>query len=299
MSMLEDLAITYAGGSEAQHRLNAYCLAVLGAVIAAVLTRGKGELQRAPYFAFSSLLVLATEATQLVWLGSISALTGGYMWVLAAVDVVGDIIIGYFVGVIAMARSRDAFGHRGHAPLAFIPLANFVLLLKGSKRETTVNRITTVPLMTGGPGVLSGLVVLAAAVALSATLRTQFDRMAEQAGSDPAVQVASVEIIIRSQGLEVALARLASEVDAPRMIDVMTDLLRVEVDSTTLRYHYSVDTEADHLPGSLKQGLTGNMCADDVIRQIFRAGGAVEHVYSRLEGGEIGTVRITRRSCDF
>ncbi|MFQ5915518.1 MAG: hypothetical protein ACE5JS_20300 [Nitrospinota bacterium] len=169
--MLEEIALKYVNQTEDDLRVIAYGLAILGAVIAGVVTRSKSELRRAPYFAFSGLLIFARATTQFVWLGSLPAMTGGYLWVLMVVDVVGSVVIGYFIGVIAMARSRDAFGHARYAALAFIPLANFILLLKMSKTQTSANRIPTIPLLTGGLGVLSGFVMLVAGVALSVTLQ--------------------------------------------------------------------------------------------------------------------------------
>ena len=56
------------------------------------------------------------------------------------IDVILLAVSGYFVGVIAMARSRDAFKHGYYAALAFIPIAHFVLTFKRSKSKVSTDR---------------------------------------------------------------------------------------------------------------------------------------------------------------
>ncbi len=123
--MLEDIAIQYVSQTEDSLRLISYVITIAGAVAAATFHKSSAELRRAPYFAYSGLLFFIAAASQLVWFGSISAMTGGFLWVLTLMDVIVGLGVGYAIGIIAMARSRDAFGHARMAALAFIPIANF------------------------------------------------------------------------------------------------------------------------------------------------------------------------------
>ena len=133
--MLEDAAIQYVNQSEDNLRLIGYGIVIAGAVLAAIVHKSNAERRRAPYFAYSGLLLFIAAAAQLVWFGSIPAMKGGFLWVFMLVDIVVDLAVGYAFGVIAMARSRDAYGHARMAALAFIPIANFWLLLTPSKNE--------------------------------------------------------------------------------------------------------------------------------------------------------------------
>ena len=134
--MLEDIAIQYVNQTEESLRLLSYGITIIGAIAAGIFHKNKTELLRAPYFAYSGLLFLVSAASQLVWFGSVQAIIDGFLWVFMLVDVVVGLAVGYAFGIIAMARSRDAFGHARMAFLAFIPIANLWLLLKLSKNET-------------------------------------------------------------------------------------------------------------------------------------------------------------------
>ena len=166
--MLEDLAIQYINQTEDNLRAIGYGLTILGAIIAGATSKSKSEIARAPYFAYSAFLVLAAYTTQIVWLQSLPAMAGGYLWTLMTVNVVTSLVVGFFFGQIAMARSRDAYGHGRLAALAFIPFANLWLLLTPSKNAVSANRVPTIPLLTGGVGVLSGFVVLITGACIAA-----------------------------------------------------------------------------------------------------------------------------------
>ncbi len=148
--MLEDIALRYVDQSESNLRGIGYGLLILGAIIAGIVNKSKDELARAPYFAYSALIYLLVSAVQIVWLQSLPAIIGGYLWVLMVVSMAASVIGGFFACKIAMARSRDAYGHGRMAALAFIPLANLWLLVKPSKTALSANRAPTIPLLTGG-----------------------------------------------------------------------------------------------------------------------------------------------------
>ncbi|RXV60101.1 hypothetical protein C6W92_14150 [Roseovarius sp. A46] len=296
--MFEDLAIQYVSQTEDSLRLIAYGIIIAGAIVAAIFHKSTAELRRVPYFAYSGLLFFVAAASQLVWLGSIPAMTGGFLWLLMLVDVVVRLGVGYAFGIIAMARSRDAYGHARVAFLAFIPIANFWLLLTPSKNEVSANRAPTIPLLTGTLGVLTGFVLLFASVALSAFIQVETNRMVAEAENDPAMQRAGVDMMLRGQGLEETLRQMAAEVSSQR-VDETTTLLRVVGDGTTLRYVYKVSTNPDALPMSMRMGLVQHNCTYEALRFVIEAGATVEHVYQRTDGAEIGVVTVTRDVCDY
>lgn len=296
--MLEEIAIQYVSQSEDILRLLSYGVTIAGAVIAAIFHKSQSELRRAPYFAYSGLLFFIVAAGQLVWLGSIPAITGGYLWVFMALDVAIGLTVGYGFGVIAMARSRDAYGHARMAVLAFIPLANFWLLLTPSKNEMSANRAPTIPLLTGGIGVLTGILLLGAGIALSSYITVESNRIAMEAENDPSMQQAGIDMMLRGQGLEQTLVMIAAEVPTQR-VDETTTLLRVEGDGTTLRYLYEVTTSVEMLPMSMRTGLVQQNCTFEALRPVIEAGATLEHVYLRPDKSEIGTVVVTREICGW
>jgi hypothetical protein len=296
--MLEEIAIQYVSQTEDSLRLVSYGITIAGAVVAAIFHKSSAELRRAPYFAYSGLLFFIAAASQLVWFGSIQAVTGGFLWVFMLVDMLVGLGVGYAYGIIAMARSRDAFGHARMAVLAFIPFANFWLLLTPSKLNVSANRAPTIPLLTGSIGVLTGFVLLVAGVALGAFIQVETNRMVAKTENDPAMQQAGIDIMLRGQGLEETLRQIAAEVPRQR-IDEITTLLRVLGDGTTLRYIYEVSTNLDTLPMSMRMGLVQNNCTYEALRPVIEAGATVEHVYQRIDGSEIGVVTVASDICNF
>ena len=296
--MLEEIALQYVNQSEDNLRLIGYGLAIAGAVLAGLTHRSSNEFARAPYFAYSGLLFFVSVVAQLVWLGSIPAMIGGYLWVFMLVDVLVGLAVGYGFGVIAMARSRDAYGHGRLATLAFIPLANFWLLLTPSKADPSPNRAPTIPLLTGGLGVVTGFVLLIASIGLATFIRLEGERMAQAAQSDPAMQEMGIDFMIRANGLEATLRELALGVPTPSRVDETTTLTRVEGDGTTLRYTYEVTVAVDALPMSMRIGLTQQNCTLAAMRPVIEAGATLEHVYVRTDGTEWGTVTVDRGICE-
>ncbi len=181
---MEELAFQYATLSESDRGLVLWVITVIGAIVAAFTTRSASELQRAGYFAFSGMLFLLMIFVSVgtmtfafsgmffllmtfISVGTmtlllVQAIVGGFSWVIAGLEILIILVFGFFFGRVAMARSRDAYGHSGMAVLAFVPLANLWLLFTPSKNKISANRVPTIPLLSGGLGVVSGLVMLIA-----------------------------------------------------------------------------------------------------------------------------------------
>jgi hypothetical protein len=294
---LEEIAIRYVSLEESELRGIFTLFAILGGVLSA-LTRTIGyELARAPYFAYSMLIYLFVTATQLVWLGSINAMLGGYLFALMAVDVVAGVLCGYALAGIATARSRNAFGHGRAAALAFIPLANLVLLF-ARPRANSVAGSGAIPLMSGGLGVLSGFLCLIGTVTLSAYITTESQRLVDQAAAtNPAFQTRSLETGIAGLGVNETLRQLASEVPVPETLDEVTTLVRVEADGDTLRYVYELSEEVTSIPFSMRVSLVNSNCRLPFFEPIFKADGNIQHLYLGKDGSEIGRVDVTRQAC--
>ncbi|MGD1879498.1 MAG: hypothetical protein ACFB13_18610 [Kiloniellaceae bacterium] len=209
-------------------------------------------------------------------------------------DVMSSVVVGYFYGIVAMARSRDAFGTRRYAALAFIPLANLWLLLKPSKNESAAD--PTIPILTGGFGVATGFVFYLGAVGLSSYLATEVDRIAESATHNTHAQQVSIDYLLRANGLEATLEQLAVGVP-PQKIDQSTSLKHVESHGATLQYVYEVSDDIAVLPNSLSKDLTHKNCSNQAIRPLIEAGATLEHIYLRRSGDVVGTVVVTPEKC--
>lgn len=259
--MFEDLALQYSELSENQMRSIEYGLVILGGILGGLTNRSVAEIRRAPYFAFSGLIFLCVAAVSYSGMAIIvPALAGSFFWVIVGLEALALIIGGFFVARIAAARSRDAYGHGRMAALAFIPFANFWLLLTPSENEASANRAPTISLLTGGLGVLSGFVLLAAGIALSAYSQVEGMRRVEEAS---AAGVFNKAILRRT------LATIAAEVQTPMKVDETTTLLRIESQGPELRYVYEVEPPPEFLPVDMRIGVLQQNCADEGLAGVI------------------------------
>ena len=276
-----------------------YGLLIAGAIVATITVRSKAEIARAPYFAYSAVIAFAVSAAQIVWLLTTPALMGGYLSLIVAVWFVALVAGGYFFCDIAMARSRDAYGHARMGFLAFIPIANFWLLFTPSKDKTSVSRAATIPLLTGGPGVLTGLVALAATAGLNVYLEAQVRMMEQAADLDPGSPQASIEQLISVEGLEETLRIMAAEAQAeiPVSLDEVTVLSRIEADGVGLRRTYFVDLVGMELTDEFRLTIQESVCAWPPFRPILRAGGFIQEIYVETNGRHVGAAMVTANEC--
>ena len=297
--MLEELAIQYVTQDEDSLQLMGFGLTVVGAMIAALVTRSNVEIARAPYLAYSALIFFAYCAVQIVWLQSVPAVAGGYLWMLATISLAASIAFGFFLYRIAMARSRDAYGHSRMAFLAFIPIANFWLLLTPSKSKMSINRTPTIPLLSRGLGVLTGFILLAAGIGVTVYIEQQSQMMEQQAQTEPPSQQAIVEHMLRSHGVEETLRRLAAESQTPIAIDELTTLSRIEATGTQLRRTYVVEIDDMTITEEFRVSSRNGICAWPAFQAILRAHGSIREVYVERSGREIGTVMVSRDECEW
>ncbi|MGP1253296.1 MAG: hypothetical protein ACTS10_02705 [Kiloniellales bacterium] len=290
--MLEDIANRYVYQSEDSYRLAVYVLAVTGAIFAAVFHKSTLELRRAPYFVYLSLLFFAAIASQLVWLGALPPAAETPLWGFMLAEILIRLAVGYGLGVIAMARSRDAFGHARMAFLAFIPLANFWLLLKPSKTESSARPASPWAFLRGGLGVLTGFTILIAGVLVTTVVQV----MLEVAYDAPAMQRADIGTMIRTQGLEAALQQIASETPSTPTEEAAT-FLRLESDGSRLRYIYEVSASETSLPESGVITVSVHNCSHQRLRLVIDAGATIEHLYLRPDGSEVGSTEVTQLLC--
>ena len=267
--MIQDLSIQFLNqGEDARFRINLVLL-VVGAIIAAIVARSKVEISRAPYFVYSTLIFFALQAVQIIWFQVVAAMAGGYLWMLMLISLVSFIATGYFLCRIAMERSRDAYGHGGMAFLAFIPFANFWLLLTPSKKAISANRAPAIPLLSGGLGVLTGFVLLAAGIGVAVYIDVQSRMMGTQTQIEPVSEHAWVDSMIRSNGLEDTLRLMAAETQTPITVDEVTTLARIEADWTQLRRTYIVDLEGMVMTEEFRSRILNGICAYPAFEPIL------------------------------
>ena len=210
---------------------------------------------------------------------------------LIAISLAAAIAGGYFACLLAMARSRDAYGHARMAFLAFIPIANFWLLVTRSKNEMSANRAPTTPLLSGGLGVLTGFCLLAAAGGVNVYFKEQARMLLEQqAQSEPRSDQAVIDDMLRSEGLEKTLRAMAAEAAAqtPNAIDDVTTLARIEAVGTRLRRTYIVDINGWKVTEEHRARSSNAICAWPPFQPIIRAAALFERFTLNETGAKSG-----------
>jgi hypothetical protein len=227
-----------------------------------------------------------------MWILTEHAVARGVLWMLVGSVFLSIALLGYFYGVISLARSRDAFGTGRYAILAFIPLANLILLFKASKNSLSPNPIPTISLLSGGTGIASGFLMAAASIVLSAGFQVQSDKIIEE--TDPEQGIAS---LVRSQGLDGALETIATESQVPIALDEVTTLALIKADGSRLMRTYVVTRGDFILTDQFRAKIRDIVCAYAPFTPLLRAGATIEEVYVKADGSLIGTHVVSQHSC--
>lgn len=296
--MVEDFAWTLSVHIEAHPRVAAYLLILLGACLATVLDRSTLEMERAPYFALAALILILSNFSRGIWFAAHGAIVGGYLSLIVAADVVRLIAIGYMFGAIAMARSRNAYGHSGRAFLAFIPVANLWLLFTPPRNEAQ-DKARSFRLLSGEVGVIVGIVLWLVAFGTGNLMARGVERFIATISEDP--QVARVQLVqtIRIKGIRAAIKQSVDSVKTPVDVDDLVTLTKIAADDVTVRYTYGIkDADAEFDIEDLQRLTAEHNCGDSLSRVLLDAGARLQHIYLHKDGSEIANFSVAQSACD-
>jgi hypothetical protein len=141
--------------------------------------------------------------------------------------------------------------------------------------------------------------MLIAAVFVTVFIEQESTRLVEQAQTEPASQQASLEFMVRSNGLPETLRLMTVDSQPPIVVDDVTTLARIEAVGNQLRRTYIVDLEGMTISNEFRAGITNNICAYSPFIPLLRAGATIREVYVDRGGREIGAVMVTRNECGF
>lgn len=265
---------------------------IAGFVIALRLRRNSTlSLRRVPHFIYLAFVTGLISAAPLAWTLTTVALNAGMLWALVGFVFSMIALAGFATGVLAHARSVNAYGDGSGAWMGIVPIANLFLMLKrpldwrpSGWKNRSLNALGTVV----------GFVMLA----LGSGIGKVAEEMTNQMADDAANQSAMLAGMAKAQGIEATLEMIASQVPSQK-IDETTTLIGVEADGSTLRYIYEVAGQIDALPLNLRVNLAQENCSNEAIRPIISAGASIQHRYIRSDKSEIGVVEVTPQICGF
>lgn len=295
--MLEDAAIRFIGLGDTAFRIAWFAFTILGAAAAFRFDKSTAELQRAPYFVRMVGITLLYTVLTAIWLWIVPAILGGYVWVLLMTDLLATILAGYTCCKVAMARSRDGYGHSRNAVLAFIPVANLILLFRKSRAEFSYERIPAGPLTSGAFGVIVGLVMIVFTTGLSRQWANEIERRVERMARDPTSETAMVEYAVKLHGLDAFLSQIAGQAQPPLKIDAVTTLQRVEADGSQLRRMFTISSPGFALTEDIRAVIDQEICATGLFLTLMRFGASIQEKYIEADGTEIGSHTVTLAVC--
>lgn len=300
--MLENYAIQYVNLPEAGMLFISWGLMVAGGLMTLLLPKRRFKLDRAPYFCLTTLIALGLVAGQAVWLQSMQAIAGGYLWVLMLANFAIVVAAGVLTALIAAARSRSVYGESKKAYMAFIPIANLELHFKASEdvvwekrqRKETGNKTDPKKDVLGGVSVTAGLICLVFTFAVMHSIKDKINSLAAQ-------KQEHIETLIQAQGVEgaVRLVAVLSGAQVPVVVDWSTTLEQIKADGPRLSRVYAFDGEIDTLSDDARANIVKSVCSEETFATLLQGGAVVREVYYRKnDGSQIGTVTVSKDACN-
>jgi|HigsolmetaGSP11D_1036233.scaffolds.fasta_scaffold00317_19 hypothetical protein len=295
--MLEAKAIEYFTLPEETTKFYGILVFIAGFVVAALVARAKKrsfEINRAPFFFYMSLIYFLASVSKMAWLGMDSALRGGYLWTLIAFNAACIFASGYFTSVLAMARSRSAFGNSKGAILAFFPIINFWLLFAPPKSQNA-NTLPSPAYSRGALGVICAFVLMFCSVVLIGLT----EKFSDKVYSNEQVSELLLEKAINSEGIEKVLQHVAVEArkTTPRKVEDGITLETIEAFGSELRRTFRTDYPTVIMTEELRQMIINDTCEKESLFNLMKSGAIIRDVFLSKDGSAKVNVTVTQELC--
>ena len=174
MMTLEYRAVGFSLDADWRIQTAGLCLLAIGGLFAALFQPrgGTARLGRGLYFLGNCALILAAAVSLALLIPTREAVFGGYVGWKVVLWALVQAACGFGLWHLAVLRSRSAYGHGKAAVLAFVPIANVLLLIaperetadgRGAAEVVVRSRRTAMPIAAGLAGLaLLGLAYVAA-----------------------------------------------------------------------------------------------------------------------------------------
>ncbi|MBS1164507.1 MAG: hypothetical protein H6R00_532 [Proteobacteria bacterium] len=201
-------------------------------------------------------------------------------------------VYGVVTGLLAAARSRDAYGHSQGAILAFIPVANLWLYFTRSRDVSAAMK--PIWLTRGFVGVLLGIGFLISGNAVVKNAASQ--RVTALFNSETLPREIYSQFLVNNIGLKDTLDFLFGGMKVPVEVDVTTILVGVDVTENTVEYTYRAGL-LGALFGFSESETTKKICGAPINFPLLRAGATFRHVVNNQNGRELANVTVARQDC--
>lgn len=293
--MFEELAVNHFFSGAENLQGIAFGLSFVGSIAAFIVyAKSRTHLARAPYFSLTMLLLVFASAMSFMWLYGFEATAAGTLWTLYAAGFLFALISGYFYGMMAIARSRDAFGTGRYAILSYIPLLNLVLLLKPSKQENSSAQIPVPRVFRGALGVTMGFLFVVLSGVFTAIDTGVTEAMKEEADFETILRP-----IIQSKGIEKALTLIAASVRPalPITVDEITQFVSISAEQNRIQRTFVISNDKFVFSDRFRSSIPNTVCGDESLSILIRAGAELEEIYQAADGTELGRQIVAEEQC--
>lgn len=296
---MEDWAIAYYSLRSEQQTAVSIGFVLLGGLLFAVAKKGVWELERAPYFVYSAMIIsLSYFPVVIIWLTYPWMVRNDATWVIVLQTVLIMIVFGYLLALVASARSRNAFGSNWMAILAFIPFANFWLLFARPRSEYSPALLSPPAFMRGEIGVVLAIAVIITSTVSARVVAGLAESDAEQlVNADPEYAGLMTRRLIQTRGLPQTLKQIADNVSLPATIDEVTALSTIVALDNELFRTFTVDMEDLVVDDYLRRDTADFLCKHPSMRELLLAGAQIHEIFAAKDRHRFGQFTVTYDDC--
>lgn len=303
--MLEDMAEIILKNTYFIPHITYYGIIVISGLLIVLIKPRARLLSRRLFFLYYTLILLASIAPPMFWLGIVINRNGGFHG--SFIDINTLFMLGFFcnflvgcgLGIIALARSQDAYGHGRMAFLAFIPIANLWLLFAPSQKPTAER--AAIPQLEGGVRAIIYFVVLFECCVWFGHLAVDTFDFLEKVEQRVAVlreRAADMQAILDEKGLEGTLQMIAENATLG-VIDENRTLIRAERHGTTFSIWGEINKDGEASVPSLKARLLRGFCNQfEPLGFLIQAGATVNVIFVSVDDVELLNITANWSDCD-
>lgn len=290
---MEEFAFAFANSGEFVPVCTAWVALFIGGYLYARRPKFNFVLKRSSYTLLSGLVYISAMAGGVVYLASPEAMAGAYFfWIVVASHAIFT-AVGYLCGIIAVARSLDAYGNRSRWYFCLIPLICLLLNFKPSLEKNKRGALSWIGAISM---VCCGLFFFGLGRFIENKLETKILQRFRDATENTLIAGKIAEWTVQSQGLAVSLEQTARDTKTPQRVDEQTILTAVKATETSLEYTYTVSGDLDNIADALKKGISKHLC-DSALQPLINMGARIKSTYSSVDGRQVVDVLVDEARC--
>jgi hypothetical protein len=271
------------------------CCLLVGFSLAQLLPGTSRPLHRVGYWICTTGLFLAFAVILVLWAPGIAGNDAALLGELYLGGYGAVVLLGFFAGRAARARSISICGCARFAWVALVPGLNCVLALYrpgvAFRRERPAGFVPSVF------GLSAGVLLAALGGGLLDLRATAAVNVTDYAVDDAAVAAMKFAGHVKRSDLADVLSHVAAEMPTNLMLDDGITLVGATSTRDALVTYFVLGEDSAIVPGYVRQQAVDNACGDNLVVLLMQAGAEVRQVFERPSGGQIGFVTIQLSDC--